>query len=170
MNEIKTEEQTPYQPIPSVDRMTDKDREDMIIVQAIEILESRLRKPLSMSLNNARVVEDYFRLKLRSEIIEQFWVLGLDTRNRMVTMIKICEGTTNAATIYPRQIVRTLIDTTVTGVVLIHNHPSGSAVASKEDIAITDQIKKALKTIDIIVHDHIIIADTTVSFANSGLL
>jgi len=166
--EVKTEIQTPYQTTPTPDML--EAFENNIIANALEIIENRLMKPVSDPMNHAEAVEKYFRIKLRSEIIEQFWVLGLDAQNRLVKIIEISNGTTNGAIVYPREIIRALINTTAKGVVLIHNHPSGRVEPSKEDIQITEQIFDALNPIEIQLLDHIIIGKTSYSFANAGKL
>lgn len=102
---------------------------------------------------------------------EMFYLICLDTRNKIIQTSLVHEGTINEVHIYPRIIVETALRHKANSVVLAHNHPSGSIVISKADEEATKKIKLALNAISIQVMDHIIVAgDQYVSFAEEGLL
>lgn len=83
----------------------------------------------------------------------------------------VTEGTLNASLVHPREVFRGAIVATSASIILMHNHPSGNAAPSTEDIQITKQMVEAGRIIGIPVHDHIIFADDTyTSLAEQGLL
>ena len=80
-------------------------------------------------------------------------------------------GDVNSAGISVRKVVRAALDTNATSVVLAHNHPSGVALPSEEDKRVTQVIRDALDAVDVLLADHIIVADGDfVSLADDGIL
>jgi DNA repair protein RadC len=100
---------------------------------------------------------DYLTAAMGHERIEQFRVLFLDGRNKLLADEVQGIGTINHAPAYPREVVRRCLELHATAVVLAHNHPSGDPAPSREDVALTAEIAKAAATMGITVHDHIII-------------
>jgi len=102
---------------------------------------------------------------------EKFGMIGLDTQNNVISIDIMHEGTINQSIVYPREIVTRALLTNAASVILFHNHPSGSLKPSKADLEVTERLVKALETIDISVHDHIILTRFEyVSFSEKGLL
>tara|TARA_B100000676_G_scaffold300289_1_gene345758 strand:+ start:15396 stop:15722 length:327 start_codon:yes stop_codon:yes gene_type:complete len=89
---------------------------------------------------------------------EQFRILFLDRKNRLLTDEVQQEGTVDHATVYPREIARRSIELNATALILVHNHPSGDPTPSRADITMTAEIVAALKADGVVVHDHIVIA------------
>jgi DNA repair protein RadC len=79
-------------------------------------------------------------------------------------------GTIDSASVYPRDVAKAALELNAAAVIFAHNHPSGISVPSSADINITRKLKSALELFDIRVLDHIIIGDTTYSFAESSLI
>lgn len=79
-------------------------------------------------------------------------------------------GSISASAIYPRELVKRIIALRATAIVLTHNHPSGCTQPSLEDKAITLKIGVALASIDVSLHDHIIIGDGHYSMADTGYM
>ncbi len=103
--------------------------------------------------------------------IEQFRVLLLDRKNRLIDDVLMGEGTVDAAPAYPREIVKRALEVGASSIILVHNHPSGDPTPSRGDIEITRAIVAAAKTLSIEVHDHLVIARTGhTSFKTLGLL
>jgi DNA repair protein RadC len=103
---------------------------------------------------------------------ECFVIMLLNGRNQLVESSILFEGTLTCSVVYPREIIRLAIIKNAAAVLVGHNHPSGNKIASSDDKNITEKIKKALKTVDINFHDHIIVVpggDFT-SFADKGLI
>lgn len=100
---------------------------------------------------------------------EMFYLVCLDTQNKIIHSALVHEGTINEVPIYPRIIVETAIRHKASSVVLAHNHPGGSIEISKADNEATNKIKTALNAISIQVMDHIIVAGNRyISFAEEG--
>ncbi|PZU50257.1 MAG: hypothetical protein DI568_03810 [Sphingomonas sp.] len=116
-----------------------------------------LEKPL---LSNFDAVTDYLHARLAHELTEEFRVLFLDNKNRLVRDEKFGEGTVNQSPAYPREIVKRAIELQASAVILVHNHPSGDPTPSRDDIQLTRAIADAAKPLGIAVHDHLIIART----------
>lgn len=122
-------------------------------------------------LNNWAAVERFCITKLAHCQIEQFMVLFLDNQNRLIRDVILSKGTTDRTAIYPKELVKRTIQENASAVILVHNHPSYDQRPSHADIQITKQIKQALDTIQVRLHDHLIVAGkTVVSFAALGLL
>ena len=102
---------------------------------------------------------------------EIFKSLMLDSGNKIIREVTISEGTLNASIVHPREVFKAAIDHLAAGIVILHNHPSGERMPSKEDHRITFQLIEAGQIVGIPVLDHIIIAgDTFFSFAKEGLM
>ena len=102
--------------------------------------------------------------------IEAVYMLGLDAKCKVLFCREIGRGTVNTTAVSVRKVVDIALTENVTSVVLAHNHPSGLALPSDADIQTTYRIASALKAIDVILADHIIIYDSDfVSMAQSGL-
>ena len=109
--------------------------------------------------------------RLRDLRHERFMVLLLDNAGRIIRECVVSEGIVNASLVHPREVFRPAVTELASSVILLHNHPSGVREASREDHLITRQLVQAGRLIDIPVHDHIIICDSTyISFAENGWL
>jgi len=113
----------------------------------------------------------YLIARLRDRRQEVFALLLLDNQHRVIRYQELFFGSINAASVYPREIVRHVLENNAAAVILSHNHPSGIAEPSGADRQITDKICAALALIDVRVLDHLVIGDgETVSFAERGWL
>ena len=122
-------------------------------------------------LTSAYQVRHYLLSKLRDLPHEVFQVLYLDNQNCLIKDEVLFRGTVNASAVYPREVVVRALAEGATGVIFAHNHPSGIAEPSASDIAITEQLKQALKLVDVRVLDHQIVANNqVVSLAERGLV
>ena len=114
---------------------------------------------------------DYLSASMVHERIEQFRVLFLDTRNRLIADEVQSRGSINHTPAYPREVVRRCLELHASAVILAHNHPSGEPTPSREDVAMTVEIQHAATTMGIVVHDHIIVGRSRyVSFRQEKLL
>ena len=113
----------------------------------------------------------YLHAELSRERVEQFRVLFLDNRNRLLADEAQQRGTVNHTPVYPREVVKRALELHATALIMVHNHPSGDPTPSPEDIAMTQHIKAASAALSIVVHDHIIIGNGRwFSFRKEGLL
>jgi DNA repair protein RadC len=114
---------------------------------------------------------EYLQAVLAREKIEQFRVLFLDNRNRLLADESQGSGTVNHTPVYPREVVKRALDLHATAIILVHNHPSGDPSPSDEDIAMTKEIKHAANALSIVLHDHVIVGNGRwLSFRKAGLL
>ena len=101
--------------------------------------------------------------------VETVFLLCLDAKCKVLCCKEVGEGSVNSAGISVRKIVETALGANATTVVLAHNHPSGVAVPSAEDIQTTRRIAMALRAVEINLADHIVVADDDyVSLVQSG--
>jgi DNA repair protein RadC len=122
-------------------------------------------------LTNSKEAADYFIPKLGNKDVEHFWCALLDTRNRLIRHITVATGTVNACFIHPREVYRAAITESATGLILIHNHPSGELNPSDEDLSLTKRVMEAGAIVGIRVLDHIIVGPGGhFSFLDAGLL
>lgn len=112
----------------------------------------------------------HFVRKLQCSDVEKMLVLYLDAQNKL-TCIQVFTGTVNMAIVYPREVIKHALLSGASAIILVHNHPSGIVTPSNSDIRMTTTIKDACKTLDILVHDHVIIGETRFfSFREEGLI
>jgi DNA repair protein RadC len=117
------------------------------------------------------VVREYLTAQLRHRRREVFCCLYLDSQHRVIAFEELFEGTLNAASVYPREVVQAALRRGAAAVILAHNHPSGVSEPSQADIWITERLTKALELVDIRVLDHLIVGEgAALSFAEQGLL
>ncbi|ENM5738608.1 DNA repair protein RadC [Vibrio mimicus] len=100
---------------------------------------------------------------------EAFYILFLDNQHRVIRDEILFEGTIDAASVYPREVVKRALHHNAAAVILAHNHPSGVAEPSQADRRITDRLRDALSLVEIRVLDHFVVGDgEVVSFAERG--
>ncbi len=111
-----------------------------------------------VTIKNAKDVYDYLT-DMRNLPKEYLRALFLNAHNRVIRNEVISIGTVSSNIIHPREVFRSGIEANAVAVVLAHNHPSGEATPSAEDVAVTDKLIEAGKIIGIRVLDHVIIAN-----------
>ena len=122
-------------------------------------------------LNSVDACGAYFTELLGSSRREMLWQVCLDGKGKVLSSRCLAEGDVSMAAVSVRQVVEYALRAGAVGVVLAHNHPSGVALPSQEDIATTRLIRDALRTMNIQLVDHIVVADGDyVSMAASGML
>lgn len=131
----------------------------------------RTRSVPEKILNSTEKTGAYFAQLLYGEKREMFYLVNIDVKGRVLSAKCLSEGTVNMAPITVRQVVENALSGGAAAVFLCHNHPSGVALPSAADHAVTRQIQEALKPLGIDLRDHIIVADGDyVSMAESGML
>jgi DNA repair protein RadC len=94
---------------------------------------------------------------MSSNSTEQFRILFLDKRNRLIADEVQQTGTVDHTPVYPREVIKRSLELAATAVILVHNHPSGDPAPSAADVQMTRAIVEVAKPLGITVHDHIII-------------
>jgi DNA repair protein RadC len=100
---------------------------------------------------------DYCRSAMAFEDIEQFRILFLDKKNRLIADEVQQKGTVDHTPVYPREVIKRTLELSATALILVHNHPSGDPSPSSADVQMTRQIADVAKPLGVTVHDHIII-------------
>ena len=116
-------------------------------------------------------VADYYIPLMKHLKKEVFKIVLLDSSNQIIKDVEISKGSLNANVVHPREVFKEAVSESAATIILIHNHPSGNAKPSEDDIAVTKKLVDAGKIMGILVCDHIIIGDGEYkSFANMGLI
>jgi DNA repair protein RadC len=125
-------------------------------------------RPMFDSPNATR---EFLRLKLGGLSYECFWVLFMDSQNRLIKAEEMFRGTLTQTSVYPREVVKRSMELNAAAVIFSHNHPSGVTEPSRADEALTQALKAALALVDVRVLDHIIVGDSSCrSMAEMGLV
>ncbi len=109
------------------------------------------------SIKSAQDVFNYFHPKMRELTREQFCILLLDLKNKIIKEELISLGTLNGSLIHPREVFKSAIKESANSIIIVHNHPSGDPAPSKEDEEITVKLVEAGDMLGINVLDHVII-------------
>ncbi len=131
------------------------------------------KKRISSSKDVIRYVLNYYRAYLMDSKKEFFSIVLLDGRNKIIKNITISEGSLNATLVDPKQIIKEATKHSASALIFVHNHPSGEAEPTKEDIEITNKLIKACDLVDLKVLDHIIIGQNRrdyTSFLDKGFI
>jgi len=142
--------------------------EQDVLAAAEGILKGKLER--QGSLGNPTDASDFLRMRLGALLHEEFHVLWLDNRHRILDCQKLFTGTIDGASIYPREVVRAALNINACAAIFAHNHPSGVAEPSVADRTITNELRDALSLIGVRILDHIIVGANCVSMAGRGLL
>lgn len=142
---------------------------DEVLQAAQHVLAGQMRG--CEALTSPQVVRDFLRVKLGTLEHEIFAVIHLDAQNRVIDYVEMFRGTVSQTSVYPREVVKEALARNSAALLLVHNHPSGMAEASRADELLTQTLKSALALVDVRVLDHLIVAGGDIlSFAERGLL
>ena len=114
---------------------------------------------------------DYCHAAMARKSTEQFRILFLDNKNRLIADELQGRGTIDHTPVYPREVVKRALDLDASALIMVHNHPSGDPTPSKADIEMTREVGQAVNAVSIALHDHIVVSRTGhASFKSLGLL
>ncbi len=120
--------------------------------------------------SNLHVIE-YYQNILSQEKKEQFRVMFINNKNKLIAEEELQHGTIDQTAIYPREVIQKTLEYGASAIILVHNHPSGDFQPSQDDIIITNKLKEIANQLDIKLLDHIIIGKKgCFSFANHKLI
>jgi DNA repair protein RadC len=154
-----------------IEEMSDAAIVEMKIVQeaARRFAKSTIGK--RRELTNFSAVLDYCRTAMAFLDHEEFRILFLDKKNVLIADEVQGVGTIDHAPVYPREIMRRALELNATAMILVHNHPSGDPSPSGPDIQMTREIATLGKSLNVLVHDHLIIGrDGYTSFKGLQLI
>ncbi len=116
-------------------------------------------------------VVEYCRTLAAHRDVEQFHLLFLNTKNALIRDEVHQTGTINHTPVYPRQVCLRALEVGAAALVVVHQHPSNDPTPSRADVEMTARLRDALKTIDVDLHDHIVVTPgDAFSFREKGLL
>lgn len=142
-------------------------REHDILFAAQVVVDRKFQRGVALSDPNA--VKHFLRLKYADLQHEVFSALWVDSQNRLIAVEDLAFGTLNAASVYPREVLKAALKHNASAVIFAHNHPSGVAEPSGADRSLTDRLRQALGLVDLRVLDHLVVGGTdVVSFAERG--
>ena len=122
-------------------------------------------------LSSWQKVQDYVRVRLQHDETESFRVLFLDRKNCLISDEELGKGTVDHAPVYPREIAKRVLELSSSSVILVHNHPSGDPTPSRADISMTREIIDVLDSLEVQVHDHLVVGRQGVtSMRAAGLI
>lgn len=141
----------------------------IVTVAATRLARQRVReKPV---IGSWQVLIDYLTIDMAHLTRERVRVLYLNAKNMLLLDEMVGEGSIDEAAIHPREVIRRALDLGATGLILVHNHPSGSPEPSRADIEMTHRIAAAGRILDVVVHDHVVIGrEGHVSMRAKGLI
>jgi DNA repair protein RadC len=112
-----------------------------------------------------------YRAKLRDLKKERFLAIYLDQRNRVIAEERISEGSLTASPVNPREVFGPALRLAAAGVIFVHNHPSGDAAPSKEDVSLTRSLQEAGRLLGLRVLDHVVMGENDfTSMLDAGLM
>ncbi|WP_038076240.1 RadC family protein [Thioclava pacifica] len=145
------------------------------VIQELKIIEAasqRLARSKVMHrpvLSSWQALLDYCHTTLSHAETEQFRLLLLDRKNRLIADEEQGRGTVDHVPVYPREVIKRALEANASALILVHNHPSGDPTPSEADILITRQIAQAANLFGIELHDHLILGkDHEVSLRAEG--
>jgi DNA repair protein RadC len=121
--------------------------------------------------SNSKAAFEIFRPEFANLDREEFHVVTLDSKNRMIGLHHISTGSLSSSVVHPRECLKPGVLDSAAAMILLHNHPSGDPAPSREDRECTERLVRAGSILGIRMLDHIIIGETDYySFADAGLL
>lgn len=146
-------------------------------IAALKTIRIAAQRMIKSEISNQPIIQswsaliDYCSLAMAKSKVEEFRVLFLNHRHALIADEVMQRGTINHTPVYPREIVKRALELSAAAVILLHNHPSGDATPSKADIEVTRKIIEAAGTVNVTVHDHVIITEGGhYSFKSAGLI
>lgn len=146
-------------------------------IATLKIIEASQIKTLKDKVESRSIISnwneliDYCKLNIGNKDTEEFHILYLNTKYYLIKDETHSTGTINSSSVYTREIMKKVLELGASSIILVHNHPTGDTTPSKADISITQKIIKSLETIDVSVHDHLIVSKGNyTSFKILGLI
>ncbi len=132
------------------------------LLAATEIAKRQLKEEIvgKTVINEPEDVLEYLSLSMSNLKEEVFKVIYLNSANVVLAAEDLFKGTVDQSAVYPREIIKRAFDLNASGLIFVHNHPSGSLKPSKHDLSLNEKLVKACRAVDLTPLDHIIIGPT----------
>ncbi|MCX7794762.1 MAG: DNA repair protein RadC [Thermodesulfovibrionales bacterium] len=143
-----------------------------LFIKTIREIISEYFKGRAFSQRSFRTIDDlvdYLKAVIGGSSNEIVHVLYLNSKNELIHSENLSEGTVSEAVVFPRKIVEGALKHKATSVILAHNHPGGLPEPYESDDRLTDAVRNALKTVDVMLQEHVIISkDEYYSYRRNG--
>lgn len=142
------------------------------LLAATEIAKRQLKEEIvgKTVINGPEDVLEYLSVSMSNLKEEVFKVIYLDSANVVLAAEDLFKGTVDQSAVYPREIIKMAFELNASGLIFVHNHPSGNLKPSKHDLSLNDKLVKACRAVDLTPLDHIIIGPTGyISLKEKGL-
>ncbi len=154
-----------------VEGVTDAVVTEIKIIQAAALRTSQGEVKKRPVLAAMSTVLSYLRSAMAFEDREQFRILFLDRRNKLISDEVQTRGTIDHTPVYTREVVKRALELSASAIILAHNHPSGDPTPSKADVEMTKQIMDVATKLGVTVHDHIVLGrDGHLSMRTAGII
>lgn len=130
---------------------------ELKIVEAAGHTMARAKVMQREVISNWEALLCYCQTKMAHMEREQFRVLFLDRRNCLIADVALQNGTVDHVPVYPREVARKALEVNASAVILVHNHPSGDAAPSPEDVSMTKKVQAGVEAVGVTLHDHVIV-------------
>ena len=148
----------------SPERLTEVSGVGETVITALKLVEAAAQKMAQGKimdkpvLSNWQALIDYCQVQMGHLKREQFRILFLDRKNRLIADEMQQEGTIDHTPVYPREVIKRALELHSTAIILVHNHPSGDPTPSRDDVEMTKRIEEAGIQLGVMLHDHLIIS------------
>jgi len=131
------------------------------ILAAMEIVKRQLRQPLKKIniIDNPHHLFEYLKVSMSNLSREEFRVLHLNRSKHLIAEEVLFRGTVDESSIYTREVIESALRKKASALIFVHNHPTGPAEASQEDVELTRSLVNACRAVDIPVLDHVIVGN-----------
>lgn len=161
----------PVEQLTGVTGVSEKTAAELKLIQALSERMAREQVIGRPVISSWSALINYCRTAMQHATTEQFRVLFLDRKNKLIADEILGRGTIDHAPVYPREIVKRALAHEASALILVHNHPSGDATPSQADIDMTRTLGEICQPFDIALHDHLVIGrENTSSFKTLGLM
>ena len=138
-----------------------------VLAVARDTVERHFKRDVKVS--DPASVRRYLTMTMSMLTRETFRMLILDAQHQVLDAVDVSVGTLDAASVYPREVVKVCLEKNAAAVIFAHQHPSGTPEPSPADRVLTDRLKQALALVDVRVLDHFVVGgNTCTSFAERG--
>ncbi|MDR9456385.1 MAG: DNA repair protein RadC [Salegentibacter sp.] len=145
-------------------------------VSIIAALELGRRRRIEEALERKKITSSASVFELMQPVIgelphEEFWIIYLNNSNKVIEQLQLSKGGITGTLVDVRLTLKKALELSATSLILVHNHPSGTLLASEPDKQLTRKLKTAAQSLDIKVLDHVIVTENSYfSFADEGVL
>lgn len=132
----------------------------------VDIVSLKMVRESSILYENRRISSpnealEVFKTLLENSDREKLVVCCLNTKNEPTNLSIVSVGSLNSSVVHPREVFKTAVMSNAASIIVAHNHPSGDTTPSKEDINITERLKKSGEIIGVALLDHLIVGNNT---------